>query len=195
MKLTTSLDYSKTNIKGLYILTPNIFTDERGFFYESWNKSTFNTLINEEINFHQDNHSYSKEGVLRGLHYQITPKDQGKLVRCVSGEIFDVAVDIRKNSDTFGKWCGVYLNSENKRLFWIPSGFAHGFLTISNSAEVLYKATKKWDKSKERYLKWNDNDLKIKWPIKRINNRLPKINDKDSNAKTLREIIESRETL
>ena len=151
--------------KGLLLITPKIFNDKRGSFYESWNKSVFDNKVNSNINFVQDNHSTSIKGVLRGLHYQVSPFPQGKLVRCVSGEIFDVAVDLRKDSETFGDWIGVNLSRDNKKQIWIPEGFAHGFLTISNNAEVLYKTSDYWNKDCEKSIRWDDETLNINWPM------------------------------
>ena len=173
--------------QGLFILDPEIFGDERGFFYESWNKNVFDLKINAKINFVQDNHSSSIKGVLRGLHYQTNPSPQGKLVRCIKGEVFDVAVDLRRNSMTFGKWFGVNLNSINKLQFWIPEGFAHGFLTISESAEVCYKTTNYWNKDCEKSIRWNDEKLAINWPLNKINKNKPLLSTKDKEAPSFKE--------
>lgn len=145
-------------------MQPKVFNDDRGFFYESFNQKFFNKEINTNIEFVQDNHSKSSYGTLRGLHYQLPPFDQGKLVRVVSGEVYDVAVDIRKNSPTFGKYYAVFLSGENKKQFWIPSGFAHGFLTLSDEAEFLYKTTNFYSPSHERCIKWDDKDISVDWP-------------------------------
>ena len=154
-------------IDGPLLLIPNLMSDDRGFFYESWNQKIFNKFLKENnqdpVKFIQDNHSKSIKGVLRGLHYQLEPNPQGKLVRCVSGEIFDVAIDIRQKSNTFKQWIGFTLSSKNHAQLWIPKGFAHGFLTISDSAEVIYKVTDSWNKKAERSIKWNDRDLDIDW--------------------------------
>ena len=184
MEVESSLKYSPYNIKGLCIITPKIHKDIRGYFFESWNIERFNSIFKENISFSQDNHSCSLKGVLRGLHYQTKPFAQGKLVRCIKGEIYDVAVDIRVNSPTFGKWCGVYLNEQNKKQFWMPPGFAHGFFAISDSAEVLYKSTQKWSKDHEKSILWNDKDLNIAWPLKENLIKMPLINDKDLKAET-----------
>ena len=158
----------KTNddfiIEDSFIITPTIISDERGFFFESWNQRKFEKIIGQSISFCQDNHSRSSIGVLRGMHYQLEPHSQGKLVRCTYGAIYDVALDIRRSSKTFGKWGGVKLSHENKKQLWIPSGFAHGFLTLSEAAEVQYKTDGFWDKDCERSLKWNDKNLNINWP-------------------------------
>ena len=192
------MDYFNINsnkgntIKGPLIIKPKVFLDNRGYFFESWNHSEFNKLISREVNFVQDNHSKSKFGVLRGLHYQLDPKAQGKLVRCSQGEVFDVLVDIRKNSDTYGEWSGVVLNENNKIQFWIPEGFAHGFISLKEFSEVQYKTNEYWDKDYERSLFWKDSDLNINWPLSYINEECKIItNLKDSIAPTLKEIEES----
>jgi dTDP-4-dehydrorhamnose 3,5-epimerase len=153
-----------TAIPDLVILEPKVFGDERGFFYESFNARRFTELTGVAAEFVQDNHSKSSRGVLRGLHYQIS-QPQGKLVRVVAGEVFDVAVDIRKSSPTFGKWVGVHLSAENRRMAWIPPGFAHGFLVLSESAEFLYKTTDYWAPEHERSILWNDPAIGIDWPF------------------------------
>jgi dTDP-4-dehydrorhamnose 3,5-epimerase len=154
-----------TKIPDVKIIEPAVFGDERGFFFESFNQRQFEEAVGYTVNFVQDNHSKSSKGVLRGLHYQKQPNSQGKLVRCVEGEVFDVAVDIRKSSTTFGYWVGVKLSAENKRQLWIPEGFAHGFLTLSDTAEFLYKTTGYYDKGSECAIVWDDIDLNINWPI------------------------------
>lgn len=152
-----------TAIPDVLLLEPKVFGDERGFFFESYNRRTLAELgLNAE--FVQDNHSRSARGVLRGLHYQFR-HPQGKLVRVISGEVFDVAVDLRKSSPTYGRWLSSRLSAENKRMMWIPPGFAHGFLTLSDSAEFLYKTTDYWHPDDERCLVWNDPDLAIDWPL------------------------------
>jgi dTDP-4-dehydrorhamnose 3,5-epimerase len=153
-----------TAIPDVLILEPKVFGDERGFFYESFNQCRFQELTGTTTNFVQDNHSKSAKNVLRGLHYQIRQL-QGKLVRVVAGEVFDVAVDIRKNSATFGRWVGVTLSAENKRQLWIPEGFAHGFVVTSESAEFLYKTTDYWAPEFERSILWNDPAIGIQWPL------------------------------
>ncbi len=153
-----------TAIPDVKIIEPAVFGDERGFFMESFNEKRFNEAIGQEVKFVQDNHSRSAKGVLRGLHYQLPPHAQGKLVRVVSGEVFDVAVDIRSESPTFGKWVGVTLSAANKRMFWIPEGFAHGFLVLSETADFLYKTTDYWHRDLERCIKWNDESININWP-------------------------------
>ncbi len=152
-----------TPLKDCYIIDPVVYGDSRGFFFESFNQRKFNELVGANVNFVQDNHSKSVRGVLRGLHYQMD-RPQGKLVRVAVGEVFDVAVDIRKSSPTFGKWHGEYLSAENKKQFWIPPGFAHGFIVLSESADFLYKTTDFYDPSSERCIIWNDSTLDIGWP-------------------------------
>lgn len=153
-----------TEIPDVLLIEPKVFGDSRGFFFESFNQQAFSEKSGVEVNFVQDNHSRSSKNVLRGLHYQIE-QAQGKLVRVVSGEIFDVAVDVRKNSPTFGQWVGYLLSAENKQQLWIPAGFAHGFLVVSETAEVLYKATDYYAPQHERSILWNDPDLAIAWPL------------------------------
>ena len=152
-----------TAIPDVLIIEPKVFGDDRGFFYESWNQRSFENL-GLNVQFVQDNHSRSQQGVLRGLHYQIQ-HHQGKLVRAVLGEVYDVAVDLRRSSPTFGQWAGFVLSAENKRMMWIPPGFAHGFYVTSESAEFLYKTTDYWYPEHERCLLWNDPDLAIAWPL------------------------------
>ena len=175
-------------IDGPLLIEPKVFLDTRGFFFESWNQSTFDINTKEKIIFSQDNHSCSKKGVLRGLHYQIPPKPQGKLVRCISGEIFDVAVDLRKSSETFGEWISVKLYNSNKLMFWIPVGFAHGFLSLRENSEVIYKASSNYSKELERSIIWNDPTLNIKWPLQIINFENPTLSNKDANAPLLNEV-------
>lgn len=154
----------QTEIKDILIFEPKVFGDDRGFFFESFNQRVFEQATGMKRDFVQDNHSRSAKGVLRGLHYQLPPAAQGKLVRCVAGEVFDVAVDIRRSSPSFGRWVGVHLSAENKRQFWIPEGFAHGFLTLTDYAEFLYKTTDYYAPAQERCIRWNDEQLKISWP-------------------------------
>ena len=154
----------KTDIPEVIIFEPKVFGDDRGFFFESFNQKLFKEATGLQRDFVQDNHSKSSRGVLRGLHYQLPPMAQGKLVRVAQGEVFDVAVDIRKSSPTFGKWVGVLLSAENKRQLWIPEGFAHGFLTLSETAEFLYKTTNYYSPKDEGAIAWNDAELVIQWP-------------------------------
>ncbi|MFQ2243189.1 dTDP-4-dehydrorhamnose 3,5-epimerase [Aeromonas enteropelogenes] len=172
----------KTAIPDVLIFEPKVFGDERGFFFESFNHKLFEEAVGYPVTFVQDNHSKSSKGVLRGLHYQLPPHAQGKLVRCVAGEVFDVAVDIRKSSPTFGQWVGVHLSGENKRQLWIPEGFAHGFVTLTDTAEFLYKATNYYYPKSEGSIVWNDKEIAIAWP-KEIDN--PILSEKDKMANTL----------
>jgi len=165
------------SIPDVLLIEPDVFSDERGFFFESFNQSVFEKAIHRNIHFVQDNHSKSMKGVLRGLHYQIPPHAQGKLVRVIQGEVFDVAVDLRQSSPTFGKWVGETLSEKNKKQLWIPEGFAHGFLTLSDTAEFLYKTTDFYFKDHERAIYWDDETLNIKWPITN-----PSLSNKDINA-------------
>lgn len=168
-----------TKIPDVKIIEPTVFGDERGFFMETWNQKRFEELVTgKPTSFVQDNHSKSKKGILRGLHYQ-TENTQGKLVRVVSGEVFDVAVDIRKNSPTFGQWVGEYLSAQNKRQLWVPEGFAHGFYVTSDNTEFVYKCTDFYNPSFEQSIIWSDSELSIEWPI--IEN-LVITSDKDSNG-------------
>ena len=163
----------ETALPDVLLFEPRVFEDERGHFFESYNKKTLKEL-GIDYEFVQDNHSRSKKGVLRGLHYQIQ-QPQGKLVRVIEGEVFDVAVDIRKSSPTFGKWAGFNLSAQNKRVAWIPPGFAHGFLTLSDVAEFLYKTTDYWAPEYERCIRWDDPDIQIVWELRMA----PIVSDKD----------------
>ena len=169
-----------TDIPEVLVIEPKVFVDERGFFFESFNVQAFQQVTQLNFQFVQDNHSKSTKHVLRGLHYQIQ-HPQAKLVRVTQGEIFDVAVDLRKSSKSFGQWVGVKLSAENKRQLWIPQGFAHGFLVLSETAEVLYKTTDYYFPEHERSLLWSDASLCINWPIKGI----PKLASKDEAARPL----------
>ena len=172
-----------TKIPEVFIIEPKVFGDERGFFFESFNQKVFAEKTGVEDTFVQDNHSRSVKGVLRGLHYQIQ-QAQGKLVRVVSGEVFDVAVDIRKNSPTFGEWVGCVLSEKNKRQFWVPPGFAHGFLVTSDSADFLYKTTDYYAPEYERSILWNDPDIGIEWPLEGITPVLSKKDEAANSFKT-----------
>jgi len=174
------LKITPTAIPDVLVIEPKVFGDERGFFFESFNQAKFESFIGRQVNFVQDNHSKSVKNVLRGLHYQIQ-QPQGKLVRVVQGEVFDVAVDIRKSSPTFGKWVGEVLSADNKKQLWVPEGFAHGFVVLSESAEFLYKTTDYYAPEHERSIVWNDPAIAIKWPI----NGEPILSAKDQQAKTL----------
>ena len=153
-----------TKIKEVCVLEPKVFGDERGFFYESYNQNKVNQALGLSLNFVQDNHSRSAQGVLRGLHYQLEHA-QGKLVRVIEGEVFDVAVDIRRSSPTFGEWVGQRLSAENNKQLWVPEGFAHGFYVCSESAQFLYKTTDYYHPQSERCIAWNDPKLNIQWPV------------------------------
>ena len=170
------------SIPELLVLTPRVFGDERGFFFESFNARSFEEATGLHIDFVQDNHSLSQKGVLRGLHYQLPPQAQGKLVRVIRGAVFDVAVDIRASSPTFGRWDGLELSAENKKQLWIPPGFAHGFLTLSEEAEVLYKAGGFYAPDLEGHIVWNDPDLGIDWPLE----GQPILSEKDQINNSLR---------
>ncbi|ENV46917.1 dTDP-4-dehydrorhamnose 3,5-epimerase [Acinetobacter brisouii CIP 110357] len=176
----------ETKIKDLLIFEPRVFADERGWFMESFNQKNFEQALAErnfEIpNFVQDNHSMSQKGVLRGLHYQLNPHAQGKLVRVVQGRAWDVAVDIRQDSATFGQWVGVELTGENHRQFWIPAGFAHGFIALEDNTQFLYKTTDYYAKESERAIIWNDPTLAIDWPLNQVDKVL--VSDKDQVADT-----------
>lgn len=173
-----AIEIIHTDLPEVLLIKPRVFEDERGFFFESFNKRDWLDATGVACDFVQDNHSRSTKGVLRGLHYQLPPAAQGKLVRAVVGEIYDVAVDIRKSSPTFGKWVGFYLSAENKRQVLIPEGFAHGFLVVSDTAEVLYKTTDYYAPEFERSIRWNDPDIAIKWPCEIA----PLLSDKDAGA-------------
>jgi dTDP-4-dehydrorhamnose 3,5-epimerase len=159
------MQVTATAIHDVLLIEPRVFGDARGFFFESFNQQAFAEATGLAVDFVQDNHSKSARDVLRGLHYQIAPKAQGKLVRVVQGEVFDVAVDLRRESKTFGHWVGEILSADNKRQLWIPPGFAHGFLTLSDSAEFLYKTTDYYSPAHERCIRWDDPDLAIGWPL------------------------------
>lgn len=173
-------------LPGPLLITPRLFGDDRGFFFESWNQRAFAAALEADgqpaVDFVQDNHSRSSQGVLRGLHYQLPPHPQGKLVRCVFGEIFDVAVDIRRGSGTFGHWVGARLTASSQQQLWVPAGFAHGFLTLSDCADVLYKTTEFWNSDYERSIRWEDPQLDIAWPKLQAMVATPLLSDKDASA-------------
>lgn len=166
-------------IPDVLLIEPKVFGDSRGFFLESYNEKLFNAETGAKVSFVQDNHSRSTQGVLRGLHYQLPPHAQGKLVRVVSGAVFDVAVDVRASSSTFRHWVGVELSGSNHRQLWIPPGFAHGFLVLSDSAEFLYKTTEYYSPTHERCIRWNDPDIAIDWPF---HEGVLSLSPKDSSA-------------
>ncbi len=176
-----------TDLPEVLVLEPRVFGDERGFFMESYNRRVFNEAVGQEVDFVQDNHSRSTKGVLRGLHYQLPPHAQGKLVRVTAGRVFDVAVDVRRSSPRFGKWVGVDLSAESHRQLWIPPGFAHGFLVLSNHADFLYKTTEYYFPAFERTVRWDDPTSSVKWPVHVVR---PVLSDKDANAA----LLESAET-
>lgn len=172
------ITFTPTAIPDVLIIEPKCFSDDRGWFFESFNENEFSAAVGQKVAFVQDNHSLSKKGVLRGLHYQ-TEQAQGKLVRVTHGSVFDVAVDLRQNSKTFGKWIGQELSAENKKQLWIPKGFAHGFIVLSEEAEFLYKTTDHWHAASEQCIVWNDPDLEIHWPKISL---APILNCKDSRG-------------
>ena len=191
MRAERLLTTAGVELAGPLLLTPRVFADPRGFFYESWNQRTFVEALEADgqpaRSFVQDNHSRSSQGVLRGLHYQLPPHPQGKLVRCVLGEIFDVAVDLRRGSTTFGGWVGARLSAENHQQLWVPEGFAHGFLTLSEHAEVLYKTTDFWSRDCERAIRWDDPQLGVAWPPldATAESSAPLLSEKDAAASRL----------
>ena len=172
------MNVTRTAIPDVLILEPRVFGDDRGVFFESFNEKTFHDATGLDVHFVQDNHSQSAKGVLRGLHYQLPPSAQGKLVRVVAGEVFDLTVDIRKGSPTFGQWVGEVLTAENKKQLWIPEGFAHAFLVLSDTAEFLYKTTNYYSPECDRSILWDDKDLNIDWPL----DAPPILSEKDKQA-------------
>ena len=180
-----TFEFKKLEIPDVILIKPKVFEDERGFFMETYKKEDFDEKAGIKGEFIQDNHSKSEYGVLRGLHFQKEPYAQTKIVRCVSGEIYDVAVDLRKNSPTFGRYVSVELSEENKFMVYVPKGFAHGFLVLSENAEVIYKVDNVYAPGYETGLIWNDEDIGIKWPVDN-----PIISQKDRNLLTLKELIE-----
>jgi dTDP-4-dehydrorhamnose 3,5-epimerase len=189
------------SIPGLLLLTPQVFADDRGFFFESWNATRFAQALladpgqpSSEVRFVQDNHSSSARGVLRGLHFQLPPHPQGKLVRCTAGEIFDVAVDLRRGSPTFGRWLAVRLSGANHQQLWVPPGFAHGFLSLQDGSEVLYKTTDVWHRDCERSLLWDDPAMAIAWPLAELQIEAgPNLSGKDAVAPRLAELVAAGE--
>lgn len=177
---------SATDLPDILVFEPKLYTDERGYFYESFNHDRFEEAIGRKVRFVQDNQSESQKNVIRGLHFQLPPSAQGKLVRCVVGEVYDVAVDIRKDSPSFGQWVGVHLSAENCKQLWIPEGFAHGFATLSESAVILYKTTDYYNPQAERTILWNDPKLAVDWHIKQ-----PILSEKDKNAPLIEQFLEN----
>lgn len=174
----------RTAIPDVLVLEPKVFGDARGFFFESFNSRQFNEAVGRDVQFVQDNHSRSAKGVLRGIHYQIR-ETQGKLVRVVAGTVFDVAVDLRRSSSTFGKYVAQILSDENKKVFWVPEGFGHAFLVLSESADFVYKTTDYYAPDAERCVRWDDQDLGIRWPIDDLRESPILLSDKDRNGSTL----------
>ncbi|MCV2365077.1 dTDP-4-dehydrorhamnose 3,5-epimerase [Paucibacter sp. DJ1R-11] len=173
-----------TSLPDVLIIEPRVFGDARGFFTESWSEKVFNEAVGQPVRFVQDNHSRSSRGVLRGLHYQLTPHAQGKLVRCVSGAVFDVAVDLRRSSPHFGRWAGVELSADNHRQLWVPPGFAHGFLVLSETADFLYKTTDTYAPQAEGSVRWDDPEIGIEWPDLGL---APLLAEKDLKAPLLKD--------
>jgi dTDP-4-dehydrorhamnose 3,5-epimerase len=190
MKKMSKFKKIETPIKDLYIIEPKVFGDNRGFFMESWNKRDFEE-IGLNMEFVQDNHSKSRKGVLRGLHFQ-TKNSQGKLVRCIKGKVYDVAVDLRKGSETFGEYFGIELTEENKKMFYIPEGFAHGFLALTEEVEFLYKATNYYTPEYDSGIIWNDKDINVDWPLEKygIKEEELLLSEKDKVQQTYKEYIE-----
>ena len=176
------MNVTPLNIPDVLLIEPKVFEDERGFFFESFNQKNFEAILGRSIHFAQDNHSKSSSGVLRGLHYQLPPYAQGKLVRVIQGEVFDVVVDIRRSSPTFGKWACEILSADNRKQMWIPEGFAHGFVTLSDTAEFLYKTTDFYSKDYESAIRWDDETIGIDWPMKEV-----LLSDKDKAAQSFKE--------
>ncbi len=172
------MQVTRLDIEGLVVFEPRVFEDERGAFFESFNLARFREATGLDVDFVQDNHSVSHRNVLRGLHYQVDPYAQGKLVRVVSGAAWDVAVDIREGSPTFGKWAAVELSADNRKQFWIPPGFAHGFLALEDRTEFLYKTTNYWHKDSERTIRWDDPSINVQWPARGT----PVLSEKDAGA-------------
>jgi dTDP-4-dehydrorhamnose 3,5-epimerase len=179
------MKFTPLAIPDVLVFEPDVFEDQRGFFFESFNQSQFENVIGRKITFVQDNHSKSIKGVVRGLHYQLPPKEQGKLIRVIQGQIYDVAVDLRKKSPTFGQWVGEVLSAANKKQIWIPEGFAHGFITLSDDSEILYKATDFYSPNHEQCLIWNDPEINVIWPHTKDNYIF---SDKDKKGKALSEL-------
>lgn len=177
------MNVTPTAIPDVLVLEPRVFGDDRGFFFESFNRNAFRQATGLDLDFVQDNHSRSEKNVLRGLHYQLAPRAQGKLVRVVVGAVFDVVVDIRQDSPSFGRWVGETLSAENRKQMWIPPGFAHGFLTLTEAAEFLYKTTGYYAPDHERCVAWNDPDVGIEWPLSAEG---PILSSKDQNGMLLR---------
>lgn len=190
MKVLNLKSNKGENIEGLIKIVPDVYYDERGYFLESWNSKNLNKYLSNKFIFYQDNLSKSRKNVIRGLHYQIEPNPQVKLIRCISGAVFDVAVDIRKNSKTFGQWTGLELSEKNKFQLLIPVGFAHGFLSLEEDSILYYKTTNNWDKDLERTIIWDDKGIDIKWPLNGIT---PILSNKDKKAVSLSDAIKLKD--
>jgi len=178
------MNLTPTALPEVLLIEPKVFGDARGFFMESWNEERFNKAVGYNVHFVQDNHSRSSRGVLRGLHYQLAPHAQGKLVRCVAGAVFDVAVDMRRSSPNFGRWVGFELSAENQRQVWIPPGFAHGFVVTSETADFLYKTSGRYAPEHEGAVRWDDPTIGVEWPLHGVT---PQLSAKDVNAPLLAE--------
>jgi dTDP-4-dehydrorhamnose 3,5-epimerase len=177
------MQIERNHIDGLLVIKPDVFEDQRGYFFESYNEEKFRQL-GIDVNFLQDNESKSGKGVLRGLHFQVPPYQQGKLVRVISGAVLDVAVDLRKASPTYGQWASIELSEKNKWMYWIPAGFAHGFLTLEENTIFFYKCTQQYHRESETGIAWNDKDLNIEWGIKN-----PLVSEKDKTAGRFRDFV------
>ncbi len=193
MNYTSLISNKNISFNGPYIFSPNVHKDTRGYFFESWNRNTLNEILGEKINFVQDNQSMSSIGVLRGLHYQLPPMSQAKLVRVTKGIVYDVIVDLRKESNTFSQWGGVKLSEENNHQLWVPIGFAHGFLTLSNYAIVEYKVTNFWSANEEKSLLWNDKSIAIEWPKIEGKSNHYMLSNKDKSSPSLSQLNKSGE--
>ena len=193
MKVKKLKNTKQKIIEGPLEIIPDIFHDERGYFLETWNKKKFELYVNSGISFVQDNQSLSSKGTLRGLHYQLNPMAQGKLVRVTKGKVFDVVIDLRKNSKTFSSWTSLILNCQDKNQIWIPEGFAHGFLTLSEEAIVEYKVTNLWEKELDRTIQWNDSSISIDWPFIENNINMPNLSQRDTNGLTLKSALKKGE--
>ena len=189
MEIKKIFSNKQNYLEGPLEIIPKIYVDERGYFFESFNQKKFNQIVNTNVLFVQDNQSKSYKNVLRGLHYQIEPFGQGKLVRVLTGVIYDVIVDLRINSNTFGEWAGIEINEKKQNQFWIPVGFAHGFLTITEIAKIQYKTTNYWSSMHEKSLLWSDQKVNINWQISKANLSEPIISDKDRLASSLKDLI------
>ena len=189
MQVDQLLSPQGQRLDGPLLITPRVFGDERGWFFESWNQRNFDEAVGDAVVFSQDNHSRSVRGVMRGLHYQLPPEPQAKLVRASAGAIFDVAVDLRRSSATFGQWVGAHLSAANHQQLWVPAGFGHGFLTLSDHAEVLYKTTDFWSRDCEQAVRWDDPDLAIAWPALEGADAAasPRLSAKDAEAPLLKD--------